>query len=253
MIRFATIALALFATAAAAQQPLIQGVVIDDESGAPLSGASVNVSPPARQTQTDSLGRFRLRSLPGQRLLRVTALGYDTVVAEIDPSAGGEVEIRMTRRAVPVAGLTVTGVSRSRGLGGFEARRAGHTGSGRFMDRRALAQRESSPLAEVLRGQIPGLRLIRGRGGELYAASGTANAPGALRGPPRPCYTQVFVDGVRVYGQRSSGEDNPTDLNQYGPAALEALEFYRHASSTPVEFRTETSQCGTLVLWTRRS
>ena len=76
------------------------------------------------------------------------------------------------------------------------------------------------------------------------AERGTGTTPGALSGrPPRPCYAQVFMDGMRIYGQ-SLGADAtspPPDLNAFAAHGIEAIEFYRPGASTPPEFCTDAS------------
>jgi outer membrane receptor for ferrienterochelin and colicin len=122
---------------------------------------------------------------------------------------------------------------------GFERRRANHSGSGRFLDRWQLQERQSSTLADIFR-TFPGLH--------IHATSGSQHEPRALdAGAGRPCFVQVYVDGTFV------SRNEQFDLRDFPPESLEAMEYYRHPSSTPPEFRTGRSPCGVLVLWTRRA
>lgn len=41
--------------------------------------------------------------------------------------------------------------------------------------------------------------------------------------------------------------------NEIVPAQVEAVEVYRNAAETPIEFRTPGSDCGVVVIWTRGS
>jgi hypothetical protein len=127
----------------------------------------------------------------------------------------------------------------------FERRRLRPMGGARFMDREELERHANRDLKDVIR-TFSGAQITPANY-RAYLSSNRSQPPDALRRPPRPCYAQVFVDGVQIYGQ---GQE-PPDLNAFRMQELEAVEYYPGPSSTPVEFRTPTAQCGTLALWTR--
>jgi hypothetical protein len=43
------------------------------------------------------------------------------------------------------------------------------------------------------------------------------------------------------------------NLNSINPAQIEAIEFYASPAETPLKYSVMESQCGVLVIWTRRS
>jgi hypothetical protein len=209
----------------------------------------VTVSPGRNRVSSDSAGRFLLAGIaPGDYAIQVEALGYVPALGTMTVAAeGAEVQIRLTAAPI-VLGEVVVEVARTgitwRGTG-FERRRARHSGSGRFFDRAQLEERKTSHLSTIF-SSIPGIVIVSSTDGSLYAASRSSQGPRAFSsGAGRPCYAQVYVDGIF----QSAG----VDLRSYPPSSLEAVEYYRHASSTPVEYRTGGSQCGTLLLWTRRT
>ena len=253
-MRSGVIALFLAATCAAgqvnAQAPAVAGLVVDDSTGAPISGARIIILPGRRSTTTDQAGRFAIPRLPsGPYLIEVQALGFA-------PGRGGfragregvVIEVRLPPAAITLDTVVVAASAGTRrDASGFERRRARHTGSGRFFDRDLLERRSASALSDIFSG-IPGVRIVRAADGSVYAATSSAQPPGSFSPTSgRPCFSQVYVDGVR-----QSGATGPLDLRSYPPSSLESAEFYRHPSSTPVEFRTGRPECGTLVLWTRR-
>jgi hypothetical protein len=66
---------------------------------------------------------------------------------------------------------------------------------------------------------------------------------------PAACYSQVYVDGVRIYAPR---DPSPVpDLSRYDAASLEGLEYYPGPATTPPEYGGTGATCGTVVLWTR--
>ena len=69
------------------------------------------------------------------------------------------------------------------------------------------------------------------------------------RGALPACYSDVYMDGVLVYG--GSGSDL-FDLNSLMPQMLEAIEFYASGSYVPAEYNRQGSTCGVLLFWTRR-
>jgi len=60
------------------------------------------------------------------------------------------------------------------------------------------------------------------------------------------CWAQVFLDGMRIV---KGGE--PYNIDQHTVQSLMAVEVYKGAASTPVQFGGGNSSCGTVLLWTR--
>jgi len=239
---------------AAQRSALLAGVVVDDARGDVVPGARVTISGLRGELRTDSAGRFHTETAPtGTRTVRIEAPGYDVLEVEvvIPSPAAGDAVYRLTPAPVAVEGLDVKAEG-SRRLLDFERRRTREMG-GRFLTRRDLSTRETSTLADVLRSTMPGARLVHGQAGpEMHLASNSRLAPGALL-RHRPCFAQIYVNGVRIYGQTvgGSGLEAPPDLGAYPIRDLEGVEYYSTPSSTPAELRSSSSGCGTLVLWTR--
>src|SRR5882724_4691749 len=87
----ATGALLILAVPAFAQgKGSISGTVTAADSKAPVSGASVSVSNPARIARTDDAGTYALRGLPdGTYELSVTAVGREPVRQTVSITGGG--------------------------------------------------------------------------------------------------------------------------------------------------------------------
>jgi hypothetical protein len=67
---------------------------------------------------------------------------------------------------------------------------------------------------------------------------------------PRECWAQVYLDGVLQNGMKEPTE--PFDLKQIPVDRVEAIEFYAGGGETPLQYSRLGSQCGVLVIWTRR-
>lgn len=248
----AALASTLLAGAAAAQTAF-EARVVDASNGRPIPAAVVRGPRGVQPVQADSAGRLRIAGIAaGTHRLRVQALGYKPADERVEVGGGGLHLFVLTADPVRVEGVVGRGTAMSPLGREIDGRRSRHHGSGRFLMRELLAGREASNLADVLRAEMPGVQFSRGRGNESYATNPRAQPSGALRGPPRPCFMQVFVDGTRIYGREMGSSETPPDMGLFPVQNIEAIEFYAHPSSTPVEYRTGTAGCGTIAIWMRR-
>ena len=96
---------ALAAGRAAAQE--VAGVVLEGRSGRPLEGARVAAG--ARETRTDSRGRFTLTGLTGSEVsIRVSMIGYRPVIGTY-PVGKTDLRITISEQAINLAEIVVTG------------------------------------------------------------------------------------------------------------------------------------------------
>ena len=228
-----------------------RGRAVDANGGAPVSAASVEVDG-VRVALADSLGRFALAGLaPGRHRLRLSRLGYEPAEQRMSVAPGDTAEhlLRLTASPAEVGPVVAEARPVPVRMQGFEFRRTHRLGSGRFITRDELEKARDSTLPNVLR-RLPGARIVHGGSAmEDYLASGNSAGPHALAHPPAPCYAQIYVDGVQVYVMEAGND--PPSLGQWTASDLEAIEYYSNPSSTPAQFRSMNSDCGTLVLWTR--
>jgi hypothetical protein len=122
-------------------------------------------------------------------------------------------------------------------------------GGGKLIPPDALDSMPGNPtLVDVLR-RLPGARIIHsGASMQDFLATGALPGPHALDHAPQPCYAQIFLNGVQLYVR---GRGEPPNLNDFDLADIAALEYYPSPGGTPIQFRTMSSDCGTLVLWSR--
>jgi hypothetical protein len=236
-----------------AQSSVLAGMVTDSAGGA-VARARVSVDA-EYFTATDSAGRFRLDSLaPGPHRLRVGRLGFIARVTEIVLADSARVTVRLDPDPRPLAEIRATAQRRRRispRMQEFELRRTQHIGSGRFLTRADLEAARPLRLADVLR-RLPGTQIVSDRAAlGHYLTSPRSVGPHALQHAPGRCYAQIFVDGSQYYA--GDGRSGPQDLDEFPLDDLQAVEYYANPSSTPAQFRTMNSDCGTLVLWTREA
>jgi len=261
-MRLATLLLACFAIATPAllhgqdmsSRGEILGRLIDDNSGAPIPGARVELLDelrrPIRGTVTDDEGRFRIPNVrSGPFLLRAARLGYRTTTTPRWRIQGGEVlqvEVRMDVDAVVLAPLEIKAARRAQPspvLEGFRARMA--SGLGHFVTRADIEARNPSMISDML-AMVPGVHL-EGSGSGLRRTVHIGRA-GASR-----CPAQIFVDGF-LYNRPVMGRgDNVFAIDDaVTPSSVEGIEVYRGMAGVPAEFLNPNSRCGVVVIWTRR-
>ena len=182
----------------------LQGVVIEEGSGIPLSDVAVAVVEDSQVATTDANGQFLLQGLaPGSIGLRVSRDGYVTVVERLEISGGelGFVQLRLPALATALQELMVFGE---------------RTGGGASEANIGSDQGEHATAADLLESRIPGLNLRRGAG----SAGGGANIQ--LRGVNSLFLSNeavIYVDGLRIspltgrsLDSRSSSELNALEM-----------------------------------------
>lgn len=173
-----------------AQSGSIRGVVVDEETGQPLSGVTIRLQKDDGLTLqgifSDVNGYFAFGSLsPDRYFVRFSLVGYESLTEIIDLYAGGleRLSLRMVSTTAEAGNVTVS--SRKKYQAGIEA------GSGlttiRSGDLEAIPSTSMSrDLASFLE-TIPGFVSPADRGGQLYVRGGT------------PTQNQVLIDGMAVY------------------------------------------------------
>ena len=241
-------ALLCLAGGGAADAQTLRGSVVEDATGAPLSGALVVLLDERRDVRTETVtgedGRFELE-VPGagSYALVVSLIGYAGV--ESPPLPIGEieevdVEIRMAVEAVAIDPLVVRSRINSPDsqLGGFYTRmaRGRRSGLGHFISREEVDRMSPMESTDLLR-MAPGVRVIPGR-----------NGSGAALRMSGGCVPAIYVDGVQV-NRYPLGR---TSLDDVVPAfSIEGVEVYR-GSMSQVQGYHDPSGCGLVLVWTRR-
>lgn len=244
------VALVLFAApapAAAQNEGVLAGVVLDDSTGDAIASAQVQLLSANRRvlhtTTANALGKF---SIPirrrGEYRLRTSRVGFRDAVTPtltLQPMDSLGVEVRMTTGRVLLAPLQVVARParrhRSAGLDNFRHRMESSVG-GRFVTREAVDRRRSTHLVDILASE--GLVVT---GQNVYF-------------PRNRCPPMVYIDGVlmtRYAGRRMA--TTPYDaINLVWTGDVEGVELYQGRSSIPAEFGGPGSECGVVAIWTRR-
>jgi hypothetical protein len=261
----------LFAVTLSAQQAprtaVLYGLVLSDPNDHALADAEVVIVTTPGTTlvaRSDSTGAFILRGIPaGIRQVIVRHLGNKPINTVVNFSAGDslardfvlEVDVTSldTIHVVEKRSMPPLGTMR---MGDFDVRK--RMGFGRFVDSTVFQAQQGRRVSDILRSYVAGRineyggsAAIATRSGDLsFKEQPSGDTGDYIRGAKRACYSQVFVDGLKMY----EPEKGRTlfDLNSLSPNMLLGAEYYSGPSGTPAMYGGLGASCGTLLLWTRQ-
>ncbi len=232
-------------------------VVADGDPSPPIFGAEVSIVALNLAARTDSLGQFSLKGIPrGTFRINVRHVGYNTIA--VDGRFSGTDTIAADFALIPVAvALDTVRVEGSAKVHGkfleFEDRRA--HGVGAFLTRADLEKDLDRQLGEIV-AKLPGVRINRYGSESAVASSRWSGGAGRggdtmdrLKGAPRGCYAQVYIDNVRVFSANVG--EALFNINSIAPSTIQGIEYYPSRVETPIQYATSRAECGTILIWTR--
>jgi hypothetical protein len=250
--------LSLLVTEPLAAQVRIDGVVIDDATGQPITSARVRVDggwTGWRRRFSDSIGNFSvtLGSL-GVHRVQVRSPGYPDVLTTVTTGAFPyqNIEVRMrkgTQVTSPVTVLARSQLLPAPRLQGFHDRlRNGH---GAYVTREDVEAVRPGYISDMI-AQAPGVLVHRtGRYGENRFLFGRRFAD-ASRTQVVECPLRVLVDSQLVNTRSASGELQPATVDYtVDQTMVDGIEIYVDPATVPPEFRGDGAACGAVVIWTR--
>ena len=254
----ALVLLATTWTTAAAQ--IVQGRVVDAQTGGPIEGVRLTLVDSAgalvAYVGSDVRGAFELQARePGSYAVSAERIGYTSFRSDpVEVPAGGEVvvAVRLGVDAIPLAPFTVFARSELRmgRTADFERRRDDPSVSGYFLDAEDVRARPMSTPTQLLRA-LPSVDLLPvvtqdnpagGMDRNLIYLPGSS--PGSMRSGM--CLAQVFIDGTHV----PQSQDGAFTIDDYlDGAPLAGVELYTRSAAAPIQYRG-ASDCGVVLYWT---
>jgi TonB-linked SusC/RagA family outer membrane protein len=185
---------------AAAQEPYtVTGTVTDAESGAPLSGATVQLrtagtAAPAASTATDEAGRFTLRArvAAGTYTLQFSQIGRGTATRQVTLGAARSValgNVALATAALQLDELVVTGTGAP-----VERRQVGNTVASVTGEEITQAPAATS-VDQALQGKIAGAQISESSGQPGGGVSIRLRGTNTILGNAEPL---IVVDGVII-------------------------------------------------------
>ena len=247
------------ASAARAQSVFLGAIVADGDPSPPLPGAEITIPALNLAARTDSLGKFFFNGIPkGAFRVIIRRVGYNSIAINARFSGADTLAADFALSAVAPVSLDTVNV-----IGGgtqhgkfleFEERRT--HGGGAFLTRSDLEKEKDRQLGEIL-ARLPGVRVNR-YGAESAVASSRYSATQSSRGgdamdrrkgAPRGCYSQVYIDNVRVFS--SDVNEALFNINSIPPSTIQGIEYYASREETPIQYASYRAECGTMLIWTR--
>jgi hypothetical protein len=248
------IVVALLTTTGAAQS-LVTGRVTG--GGRPLAAAEILIEPDSLRTRTNDSGFYRIVLPSPQSWITARAIGFLPASRQLPVREPYLATVNFTLVPLPqvLEPITVEAPplwERGKMKAFYERRKLGF---GRFYTREELAERESSPLSNVLR-LTPGLQLFRidatCGGGQAVATGrqGDARGQGTTCVSPA-CYATIYLDGMRFWAPGFRREP-PPNVDRFKVIDLEGIEVYRSMSEAPIQYTNAIGpSCGVILFWTR--
>jgi hypothetical protein len=229
----------------------ISGRLVDDASGRPIAGATIELEGTEGAWLSDNGGRFRIDDVTvgsHEAAISHIAFGRPQLVLTVEQGITTHADIRLEPRAIAVEPIAVEISRRVQHLetNGFYERE--DRSLGQFVTPDELARQPWRRFSEVLR-TVPGLEL---RSVCTPYCSQSIRMAGSTQSD---CAVTFYIDGRRVNVQPkpASSRLEPRGLIDLDAIAtgsdLAAVEVYRGIAQTPAQFY---GRCGSIVIWTKR-
>ena len=229
-----------------AQQDIIRGTVLQQQSLQPVVGAQVVAEGTQAGSITDGNGRFTITGVTGTQIaLEVIMVGYRTARQTV-PAGTTDVRILLAETAVELEGIVVTGTP-----GEARARTVGNAVS-RIRAEEDLQVKPVRDLQDLLKGAAPGVTVRTGQGnvgtGGVIRMRGVTSL--SLSNQPL-----IYIDGIRVNNDFRSGPSirggsQTSRINDINPEEIESIEIIKGPAAATL-YGTEASN-GVIQIITKR-
>ena len=181
---------------ATAQTQKVTGVVISDEDGQPVIGATIRVAGTDMGTITDVDGTFTLNNVPSSaNTLIISFVGMQTQEVDIQPNV--RVALKSDAELLDEVMVVAYGT----------AKKSAFTGSASTVKSEKIAERTVSNVTNAMAGQVAGVQITQSSGQPGSDANIRIRGIGSMSASNSPLYV---VDGVPYDGAISA--INPADI-----------------------------------------
>lgn len=185
------------------------GVVVDGDSGEPLTGASITVKGSQQGCISDLNGKFTFhQALSEQQTLVVSYIGYQTIEIPVQHKM---MEIRLRPNMNQLDEVIVQ-------VAYGTALKKSITGAVSVVDSKQIKMRPVSSVTSVLNGLVPGIQITDGIGQPGIEAEVRIRGYSSVNGSNKPLYV---VDGMPYTGW----------ITDFNPADIESISVLKDAAS----------------------
>ncbi|MDR2424130.1 MAG: SusC/RagA family TonB-linked outer membrane protein [Prevotellaceae bacterium] len=213
-----------------AQESRVTGK-ITDESGAPLTGASVVVKGTTNGVITDARGNYSITVSGAGIVLEISFLGY--VAQDVNVGGRSVVDVALAEATMELEEVVVTALGVTR-----EAKKLGYAVS--TIKAADLTKSGATNFGTALYGKAPGVRIQTSGGGAAAGVSISVRGLSSLTGNNQPF---VVIDGVPIRNGNtgssgdyaefgSAGRIRSNGLVDINPEDIESLTILKGASAT---------------------
>lgn len=220
--------------------PLDVNGKVTDETGAPLSGATIKVKGDNQVTSSDGAGNFSIKNLKEGAVLEVSYIGFVTREIRLDGKNSMAI-IRLEKEVSKLGEVVVIGY-------GFQKRREVSSAVASFKP----SEENSRPALsadQLIQGRMPGVQVSAGSGSPGTTNRVSVRGIGSLSATNEPLYV---IDGIPVVQQNAAlinmGE-NMNPLALLNPNDIESVEVLKDAASAAIYGSRATN--GVIIITTK--
>jgi TonB-dependent starch-binding outer membrane protein SusC len=228
--------LCLFASQA--QDRVISGTVTD-ESGSPLTNATVTVKGTNTSVTTDATGAFRLSVPAAAKTLTVSYVGMNAQDVSVEGKSAVSVSLKPANANLNE--VVVVGYGR--------ARRANLTAAQTTVSSRDIERTVNTTVEQALQGRAAGVYITQNSGQPGGGISVNIRGVSSINGNTEPLYV---IDGVQVQGSQVSfgAQSSANPLAGLNPNDIESMEILQGPSATAIYGSRATN--GVILITTKR-
>ena len=190
-----------------AQTQTVTGVVISEEDGQPVIGASVRVENTQLGAITDVDGKFQIPNVPSSaKTLVISYIGMESQTVTIKPNL--KVVLRTNSEMLDEVMVVAFGT----------AKKSAFTGSATVVDSEKLEQSQVTSVTNALAGAVPGVTLTSNNGAPGSTSSIKIRGFSSINAGNDPL---IIIDGAPYSG----------DLSNLNPSDVESMTVLKDAAS----------------------
>ena len=208
---FIMVAICAILFPALAEAKVVNGTVVDSETGEPLVGASVLPIGSTNGTSTDFDGKFSFNVPDYVKQLKISYVGYE----EQTVAAGQNVVVKLVSDENVLQDLVVTGYGSGKKAGSV-------VGAVTVVGEKQFEKITTANFTDALQGQVSGLSVLSGSGDPSKSASIRLRGVNSIEAGVTPLY---ILDGAPI---------SSSVFNTLNPSDIESISVLKDAASTSI-------------------